>query len=186
MKNLTLLLFCSFIIFQSCGNDKKPRSKDDSTSVTSAPDQSQSNILKFEINGDFTDSDNVIIFWRPKEIGWFEEKNTVQGGTNGYPGNQTIKFELPEKSVPVDFRLDISSNNNQKGIKINFIKVEKGKREFYVFGDELDSYFTFNEFINYDKTSKKLTFKSVNGNYDPFLNTTKKFIDEYNRVFYNY
>lgn len=184
MRNLTLLVLSAFLILQSCGDDKKPRSKNESTPTASSP--IQDNVLKFEINGDFTDSDNVVIYWKPKGVEWFEEKYTIQGGTNGYPGNQTIKFIFPNDAAPVDLRFDISSNSNQKGIKVNFIKIEKGNKEYYVFGDELDSFFTFNEFITYDKNSKKLTFKSVNGSYDPFLSPTEKFINQYSRVFYNY
>lgn len=185
MKKLILLIIVNIFILQSCGEDKKPIKTENNESKATA-ESFTNNSLKFEINADFPESESPIIFWRTKDIEWFEEKNTVSGGTNGFDGNQTISFIIPNNIVPSDFRFDISSNPQQKDIKVNFIKIEKENREFYVFGDELDKYFTFNEFISYDKANKKLSFKSIDGNYDPFLNTTNKFLEEFNKIYYNY
>lgn len=181
MKHITLLIISGFLILQSCGEDKKPIKKEETKTQLSLD-----NTFKFEINGDFPVSESPVIFWRTKEIGWFEEKNTVYGGTNGFTGNQTIAFEIPSTVTPVDFRIDISSNPDQKEIKINFIRIVKGNKDFYIFGDELDKYFKFNNNISYNKDTKKLTFKAVDGNYDPFLNTNEDFIKVFNKVYYNY
>lgn len=187
MKKIALLLFTSIFILQSCGEDKKPLKKDvDKNNSTTHQTLSLDNNLKFEINGDFPTSESLVIFWRPKEIGWFEEKNTVYGGTNGFEGDQTIPFVIPDSPIPVDFRFDISSNPEQKEIKINFIKIERGNREFYVFGEELDKYFKFNEYIRYDKSSKKVFLKSIDGNYDPYFTTTDEFLEQFNKIYYNY
>lgn len=186
MKKLILLIITNIFILQSCGEDKKPIKNDNNNESKATAESFTNNSLKFEINADFPESESPIIFWRTKDIGWFEEKNTVSGGTNGFDGNQTISFILPNDVTPTDFRFDISSNPQQKDIKVNFIKVKKGDKEFYVFGDELDKYFTFNEFVSYDKANKKLSFKSIDGNYDPFLNTTDKYLEEFNKVYYNY
>lgn len=186
MKNLSIIILSIFLILQSCGEDKKPIKKDKDIKAESTTQLTLDNTLKFEINGDFPLSETPIIYWRTKDIGWFEEKNTVYGGTNGFSGNQTIKFEIPSNVTPADFRIDISSNPEQKEIKVNFIRIIKGGKDFYIFGEELDKYFTFNEYITYNKENKKLIFKSIDGNYDPFLNTNEEFLNIFNKVYYNY
>ncbi|HBX62356.1 hypothetical protein [Empedobacter sp.] len=186
MKNLTLLLFCSFIIFQSCGEDKKPRTKDGQTISNVSNDKDRitnSNTgLVLTINADFNKSDELIVFWKDKSIGWFTEEKTIYAGSSDVEGHQNIEFKFPENVTPTDLRLDISSNKDQKEIKINFIKIADQGREFYIFGDELTKYFQPNEFINYNDSNNKLSLSSKGENYDPFLTTTHNFILELQKV----
>ena len=142
MKNLTLLLFCSFIIFQSCGNDKKPRTKGgdsetnisvENTSATNPLNSSKGLVLT--INADFNKNDELIIFWKDKSIGWFTDEKTIYGGSSNISGHQTIEFKFPTNAIPNDIRIDVSNDKDQKEIKINYIKIADEYREFYVFGD---------------------------------------------------
>lgn len=188
MKNLILLL-TTFIILQSCGEDKKPRTKEGQTEISSSntsetPNQTINSEegLVLTINADYNKSDELIVFWKDKSIGWFTEDKTIYGGSSDVSGHQNIEFKFPTNAIPTDLRLDISSKKDQKEIKINFIKIANQGREFYIFGDELTKYFKPNEFTNYDDSTNKLSLKSKGENYDPFLTTTHEFILELQKV----
>lgn len=184
MKNLSLILLGLFLVLQSCGEDKKPAQNpekkqlklDDTNNVIS------SNDLELIINGEFNTTDEIVVFWKDKSIAWFDAKNTIYAGAADVEGRQSISVKFPQGITPNDLRIDISNNDKQESIKVNFIKIKSGPREFYIFGDEIEKFFKTNEYISYDKTNKKLNFKKVGGNYDPILNTTHDFILELEKV----
>ncbi|MBF0597703.1 hypothetical protein [Faecalibacter rhinopitheci] len=183
MKKLSILLFVSIFILQSCGEDKKPVEKTEKRQLTLNDNTANlSNDLELTINADFNTNDEIVVFWKDKSIGWFDDKNVIYAGAADIDGHQSVEVKFPQGIIPNDLRIDISSNDKQESIKINFIKIKSGPREFYMFGDEIDKYFKPNDFISYDKSSRKLTFKKVNDDYDPFLNTTHDFILELEKV----
>lgn len=189
MKHLTLLVLSAFLLLQSCGKDKKPRTKEGDTETTvsvsnnsNSQSTSSSKGLILTINADFNKNDELIVFWKDKSIGWFTDEKTIYGGSSNVKGHQTIEFKFPESAVPNDLRIDVSNDKDQKEIKINFIKISDEDREFYVFGDELTKYFKPNEFISYSETTHKLVLKSQGGKYDPALGTTHDFVLELQRV----
>lgn len=184
MRNLAILLFSFLFVLQSCGDDKKPAEKSEKKKLTlnGNNNSATANELKLIINGDFNTNDELVVFWKDKSIGWFDEKNTLYGGALDTDGHQSVEIKFPQGLIPNDLRIDISNNEKQGDIKINFIKLQNGTRESYIFGDELDKYFKTNEYISYDKSSKKLTFKKVDNNYDPYLSTTHDFILEMEKV----
>lgn len=185
MKNLILLL-ATFITLQSCGEDKKVRTKDSSEESTTTDNvqniNSTSNELIITLNADFNKNDELIIFWKDKNIGWFTDEKTIYGGASDIDGHQTIVFKFPNGAIPNDLRFDISNNKEQKEIKVNFIKLQQGPREFYIFGDELTKYFKPNEFISYNAEKHKLILSENKSQYDPYLNTTHDFILELQKV----
>ena len=169
MKQIsTLLVLSILLIFQSCGEDKKPRSKDGQTdtvisgdnNITHQPVQSSKGLV-LTINADFQKNDELIVFWKDKSVGWFTDEKTIYGGSSDIEGHQSIEFKFPENAIPNDLRIDVSNNKDQKEIKINFIKIKDENREFYVFGDEIKKYFKLNEFISLDEKNNTL-YLSVN------------------------
>lgn len=182
MKKLALLLLTSLAILQSCGEDKKPIKKNNKEQLTFNENPNSLNDFELTINADFNTKDELIVFWKDKSIAWFDDKNTIYAGTSDINGHQSVNINFPKSIIPNDLRIDISNNDKQESIKVNFIKIKSGPREFYIFGDELDKFFKTNEYISYDKTNKKLTFKKIDGNYDPYLSTTHDFILELEKV----
>lgn len=184
MRHLFLILFSGILILQSCGEDKKPIKSGESgePKLTLKDDLNISNDLVVTINADYNTNDEIVLFWKDKNIGWFDGKNTVYGGAADVDGHQNIEFKLPNGIIPNDIRLDISSNKTQGDIKINFIKFKSAEREFYVFGDELDKYFEGNEFLTIENGSKKIKLKANGENYDPFFSTKHELILELEKV----
>lgn len=190
MKQIsTLLVLSILLIFQSCGEDKKTRSKDGQTdtvisgdnNTTHQPVQSSKGLV-LTINADFQKNDELIVFWKDKSVGWFTDEKTIYGGSSDIEGHQSIEFKFPENAIPNDLRIDVSNNKDQKEIKINFIKIKDENREFYVFGDEIKKYFKLNEFISLDEKNNTLYLSVKGDNYDPYLTTTHDFILELEKV----
>lgn len=190
MKHISSLFVLSILlIFQSCGEDKKPRTKERQTDttipneniITNQPTNSSKGLI-LTINADFKKNDELIIFWKDKSIGWFTDEKTIYGGSSDIEGHQTIEFKFPENVIPNDLRIDISNNKDQKEIKINFIKIKDENREFYVFGDEITKYFKLNEFITLNEKNNILILNPKGENYDPYLTTTHDFILELQKV----
>lgn len=183
MKNLTLLILGTFLTLTSCGDDKKPiKNSDKETSSATNNYSIASKDLVLTINADFNTNDEIIVFWKDKSIGWFDDKNTIYGGASDIDGHQSIKFNFPRGIIPNDIRIDISNNKEQKDVKINFIKIESGDREAYFFGNELNNYFEGNEYLKITEGNEKVKLSTVGDNYDPFFKTKHPFILELERV----
>lgn len=177
MKNVLVLSMVIFLVI-SCGNNAENKVNENILEeVVKNP-----NTFKVEVEGIWTEDDELIIFWKDASISYFDEDHTIYQGIKGSDMPQKIIFELEEGFVPNDIRFDISSNKEQKRINLNYIKFEQHNRYFVVTKDKLENFFKPNEFIVLDKNSGIITTTIIDGTYDPILFTTPSIYAEIEKV----
>ena len=97
----------------------------------------------------------------------FSAKRKIRKKIRGVFQKQNIVFELPINVLPYKFRIDFGQNKEQLPIEIDNIKLELNGEFIYIEQSLLESFFAFNQFIEYD--SGRINIIEVNGKRDPFI-----------------
>lgn len=173
-KIILVSLFLS-VAFLSCKNETK---KEEVQPI----EEVKANTFDVTVDLILKKDDELVLFYKDESISYFVEDMTVWAGLKGSNAVQTAKFSVPEGISPNNFRLDISSKKEQEPIVIKSIGFSFEGRSFSVKGEDLEKYFTTNEFIKYDASSATVTLLKINDAYDPFFLTKETLFPEIERV----
>ena len=168
MKKLSVLFLIVFLgVIASCDSSKKS----EKTEI-----EIRKNVFTVEINAVINEKDVLCLYYKDNTIGFFNEDMTIYKNIEKSVTPQTIIFELPEDFLPNDFRFDLSHENPNQSMVVNTIKFSYAGESFEILNTDLDKFFTSNEGIVFDPSTRTYTFKKdTNGIYDPFLTTTGQF-----------
>lgn len=140
--------------------------------------------IEVEINAEFKQPDRVQLFYSFDSLPRYVEKNSINERIQGKPGIQKITFNIPvpKNDVLTGLRLDISSNKNQKSIKLESLVIKSNGFTEY-FKHNFNNHFKANKFLHFDNSAIKT--KVLNEKYDPYFvfndyEYLKKFTNEYN------
>jgi len=91
---------------------------------------------------------------------------------------KTIQLDFPEDIKP-DYQVGLSFGTKVvKSIEINKIHISYGNNEFDIAPQELNDYFTFNKFLDYNPETGVLQTKKVDGRLNPIIFLRRKIIDK--------
>ncbi len=167
-------LFIFIVILFSCKNKEEQK---ESEVIKVNP-----NTLKVEVNAVFEKDDELILFWKDRNINYFDAKNTIYAGVKGSMNSQKILFEFEEGVIVNDIRLDISSKVNQSAIVISSIKISQQNRQIIISKDKFDEYFLCNDFVTFDSKNGIITVKQNDKGFDPYFTTKQKFLPEFEKI----
>ena len=129
--------------------------------------------------------DELIFYYKDGTNEWFVEEKAVWAGIKGSKDVQTVVFNLPEGVVPNDLRFDIGRNEfkNLKSLEIKKITLSYLDKNFDILQDQVNTFFSPNQFITSNEASKQYTFKQdEKGNYDPYFDTKPAFYPELAKI----
>jgi hypothetical protein len=168
-----LALFCSLLLC-NCLDQSEPIAQTKRAEET----KSKVNRLVFEIDLETSVADDFILF--ANDIFLNNSQFMNLGITHKLNMNETSKkmtFELPEGIKP-DVMLGLSLGKKSiKEVTIKNIKLTYGNAIFNIQQNELIDYFSYNQFIDYDAETYKLTTKKVDNNLNPLLFLRRKILD---------
>ena len=178
MKTKILTLLICFLIIGCKNNNEQKALNENSKEIIKEPNQ-----LIFEV--DLTTS-------HPDEFRFFA--NNVFLNNNQFMNisigqklnmNETSKkmvFKFPENIKP-DVQLGFMlGKNSEKEIELKKMLLSYGSARFDILPDAINDYFTFNRFVNFNTTTKKLTTKKIDGNLNPMIFVRRKILDSIQNV----
>ena len=89
----------------------------------------------------------------------------------------TIKFDLPNDLIPDRETGLLLGSNNENTIYIELLKVSFGDIEYLIQPEELETYVTFNKYIEYNIETGTIKTKKVNGTLNPIIFLRRKILD---------
>ncbi len=156
------------IVFTSCKNTDKPI--EENKLGHSLKEKVKDDIFKILINGVVKSDDIFEVFYTDIDAKeGFTEAKKLKIVVKGDDSIQNIAFNLPEEVLPYNFRIDIGSNDNQKGIIIQSISIEYNNKNIIIDKDSIHIFFDINEYIDYNKIDGRVRVVEVNGRKDPFI-----------------
>ena len=122
------------------------------------------------------EKDVTCLYYKDNSITYFNNDMAIYKNIEKSESPQTVVFELPEDFLPNDFRFDLSHENQNQSMTINYIKFSYEGETFEIRNEDIEKFFTTNEGIIFNPNNRIFTFKKLkDGNYDPFLTTTGQF-----------
>lgn len=167
MNRFIVLLFCMALIV-GCKDDQKSNSQI-ATQEKAVPK------LQVKINCKSDKKDflqcafNRIEFANNRE-GIFIIKEDIQAS------DELNEFNFEMFNDNISTLLQLKLGKNPKKLIIESILVEYGDRKVNVSGAEIDRYFSLNQFVSFNKETKTLTTKSINGKHAPVITLKQGFI----------
>lgn len=166
---IILVLIMLFVI--SCKNDPTPLQKNDKKGVTKK---------ELIINMEFKTNkvDELIFALNDIVIDEFQKKN-IQIVEGVIPTSSPDKFRgnFGEGNISHKFEIDLGKNE-LKEFQIFAISFKYGDKTVSISPDELEKYFAFSKFSIFDKNTKIITTKEVDGYHYPKLYARKQLWDE--------
>ncbi|MEZ4801579.1 MAG: hypothetical protein R2797_02320 [Gelidibacter sp.] len=142
-----------------------------------------SNRLTFEIDLETSNADDFVLFANDVFLNNSQFMNI--GITHKLNMNETskkIKFEFPENIKP-DAMLGFGlGNKNTKEVTIKNINLSYGDAVFNIHQNEIQNYFSFNKFIEYDSIANTIKTKKVDNALNPLLFLRRKILDSIQKV----
>lgn len=177
MKKLTLVLLV--ITFFSCKNEENVAEKAKQQNNKLEQKIEKKNRLVFEIDFKTTKPDDFILFSNDVFLNNSQFMNfIITHKMNSNENQKVIKFEVPDEIKP-DVSLGlILGRENEKAITVKLIKVHTNNVEYLISPDELNDYFTFNKFIEYNPETGIINTKRIDGKYNPTMFLRKKIINK--------
>ena len=141
-------------------------------------------IITFDVTIDVIvpKDDMLIVFYLDASDDWFSEKKTVWLGVKGSDQPQKCVFSLPEGVLPKDIRIDISSKKEQKQVTLNSVSLSYNGNNLMIQKQDIDKYFTGNEYIKFDAKTNVATLNKVGENFDPYFNTKPILYPEFQKL----
>ena len=173
-KVILVSLFLS-LAFLSCKNEIKKEEVKPAEEV-------KANTFDVTVDLILKKDDELVLFYKDESITYFVEDMTVWAGLKGSEALQTAKFSIPEGILPNNIRIDISSKKEQEPIVIKSIGFSYEGRSFSVKGEDLEKYFTPNEYIKFNPSTATATLLKIKDAYDPFFLTKETLFPEIERV----
>ncbi len=170
-KAFTLLLI---LISFACKEDKKETPIETATEKTT---QKQPNKLVFEIDLTTTQPDDFKLYANNIFLNNNQFMNlSITQSLNNNETSKTMRFEFPEGVVP-DYNLIFSLGNSvEKEVIIRGISLSFGSIKYNITPSEIDKYFRFNKFIEYNSETNKFKTKKIDGKHNPTLTLKKKYL----------
>jgi hypothetical protein len=173
------IIFLSLMLC-SCLEHDEAKNKD---SETPTKEKKESNKLVFEIDLHTTEPDSFTFFSNDVFLNNNQFMNI--GITQRLNMNETtknLKFEFPNNIKP-DAMLGFSLGSEKtKEVTIKNIKLSYGDTKFDITSDNIENYFTFNKFIEYDASSKVIRTKRVDNLHNPLLFLRMKILDSIQNI----
>lgn len=177
MKTKFLASLFLAITFFSCKNEEKNEVVKKEKPKTETFDVDIDLVIKAD--------EELILLYKDGSNQWFDDDHTVWLGVKGSPEVQTAKFSLPEGVVATDLRFDIGRNEFKKlePVEIKKIVITYKGKKFEIGQGQINDYFATNEFIEFDPTSLKYSFKpNSKGEYDPYFQSKEPLLGELIKV----
>lgn len=178
IKFLSILI----VLFVSCKNDKNPvenETVDDSKVVITDPPKA----IIFEVDLTTTQPDEFKLFANEIFLNNSQHMNISIGQKLNL--NETSKkmiFRFPENIKP-DFQMGFGLGTKfKKEIRINEMMLSFGKTTFNIKPEELEKYFTFNKFTEYNSSMNKIKTKKVDGKHNPLIFFRRRILDSIQNI----
>jgi hypothetical protein len=167
-KNFFLLTASIFLLTYSCKEDKKDLKEDIKEEIAK-----EEPILKVKINAKVLVDDVFEVYYYESGMQTFHPEDFVFTKVYGDTLFQDIIFELPEKIYPERLRLDFGKRQNQKEIILNTISLSYGEKIYDFNKEEIENEFKPSKFIDFNKETRVIRTKEIDGKYDPYFYTKK-------------
>jgi hypothetical protein len=163
LKSIFTFLFFALLSF-SCKNEEKKDSQEE---------QASERPFTVAITMTAKEDDIMTLYYKDNTMPNFVEEMSIYKEVK--KGDQEIVFELLEGSVPNDFRFDLSLKVQTQVCKVDKIHFLYQGKSFDIFNKDFEKYLKPNDGVIFDSKDRSYSFKEVDGNYDPFINTTLDF-----------
>lgn len=114
-------------------------------------------------------NDKFQLFYSDSYIDNYTEQSSQVIDVKSSEEPQEITFEVPNRFVPNRIRIDFGNQVAQKEIQLEEIRITAGNKSKSFKANEILTMFEFNKYAEYDSSAKKLSLKTVEEMYDPFL-----------------
>jgi hypothetical protein len=171
-KIFTLLL--AFLSF-TCKEDKKETPIKTATEETT---QKQPNKLVFEIDLTTTQPDDFRFFANNIFLNNNQFMNISVGQQlNNNETSKNMRFEFPENVKPDAMLGFVLGVKKEKDVEIKTASLSYGDTKFIINTDQLNDFFTFNKFIEYNSETKTLQARRKDNRLNPTLYVRRKILD---------
>tara|TARA_R110002073_G_scaffold56835_15_gene144551 strand:- start:18726 stop:19268 length:543 start_codon:yes stop_codon:yes gene_type:complete len=167
-KSIFILTASLFLVLFSCRENKdESKEKIEEEATTEEP------TLKVKINAKVLVDDVFEVYYYETGQQTFHHEDFVFTKVDGDSLFQDIVFELPEITYPERLRLDLGKNTNQKEIELRAITLSYGEKEYNFSKEEIENEFKPSKFIDFNKETRIIKMKEINGKYDPYFYSPK-------------
>tara|TARA_R110000765_G_scaffold84294_2_gene163196 strand:+ start:2584 stop:3096 length:513 start_codon:yes stop_codon:yes gene_type:complete len=153
LSNVILIL----IFFVSCGDKEKKFQKHSSRIILTAK---------------VIEDDKFQLFYIDPATGKYNERDVVRVNVKGSQDFQSIVFELPLKTFPKQFRIDIGENKIESHIEIDSLTIVFGSKKLVMNNMTFNRFFKHNIYIE-ENGNGIYSRKLINNKYDPFFSSTE-------------
>lgn len=168
MRNLILMAKILFII--SCsrtGKTNKIEVIEPEFTVTANLDAPHNYCFEVEIDVVVKKDDIFHVFYKDLNDKDYSADRVVEQKIKGMENSQIVVFSIPEGIIPTGLRLDFGMNYVQSSIKLNTFIIRQERNELYFDEEMFIQLFKPNKHTMYDKQSKLISSRPIEGKYDP-------------------
>lgn len=178
MKKVFFTLITLVLI--SCNNEK-PKVEGKSEIIEEKIQVNEPNQFIMDLNLKSSETDVLKMFANNIFINNERTMNiSLSGKINKSENLSTMSFSFP-KDIKPDVQVYFSlGTKNEKKIYIENINLSFGQTKFSIKANELEDYFAFNQFVNYNSETGEISTKKVNGKHNPLMILRRKIIDQIN------
>jgi hypothetical protein len=169
------LIILAVIFMMSCKKEKEDNN---------LPQEPQKKVETFNVKLDMVvhEDDNFQLFYTEFEDEGFDGKKSLWTSVKGNEEPQEIVFNLPKDVIPLNLRVDLGNNENQKVMNLNSFEMEYFGKTYSLKDSLILQNFIIGDQLIYDKENSTLTpNKGSKDLYDPMLyprNNLKKEIEK--------
>ncbi|RKN82765.1 hypothetical protein [Ulvibacterium marinum] len=110
-----------------------------------------------------------LYFIEEQSVNSFHSDKKIRQKVLGDSLFQEIRFELPERVVPVSFRIDLGENTQQKEVSITEIKLKYKQNVIQIKDSLIPYFFVPNEYLKLKGNSGRFGFVEKKNRRDPFI-----------------
>lgn len=174
MKKLIIILLCTFFLL-GCTGKAKETSKEEVKVET--PIVKDLELLSFEVEYKSDRDDSLQFVFAQMELDNQQEGIFILNQKISASENFTThKYQMFEDYIVLIAQLKLG--NTPKKMVINKVAIKYSDNEVIVFGEDLDKYFAFNTYIDFDSKTKTITTKKVQGKHLPHMTLKRGFINK--------
>lgn len=177
MKNIILVVLIALFTF-SCLNEQKKESKPIEVEKVKEKEIKKEFIVKINFKTNKEDSFKLML--NNIVVDEFQSKNILITERVAPSSNfESITANFGE-NISKGFRVNLG-NKEVKEVEISSIEISYGENKLSINANELNSYFTFDRFVNYDTISNKFKTKRVDGKHTPTITLKTRKINLLNK-----